>query len=126
MALRRRSLSPDTLRSPTDLQLVGERHLIAVRDGHLIFHPMVPDLCPCCVHSIHRRMWETSHNPYAGSGNRTRKGLLPEVFETSASTNSAIPAYLMPTTSYRVHAVAANRLGDKPDDKQVPRKDLRV
>ena len=62
----------------------------------------------------------------AGSGNRTRKGLLPEVFETSASANSAIPAYVMLTTSYRVHAVAANRLGDKPGDKQVPRKDLRV
>ena len=30
--------------------------------------------------------------PNAGSGNRTRKGFLPEVFETSASTNSAIPA----------------------------------
>jgi hypothetical protein len=28
----------------------------------------------------------------AGGGNRTRKGLSPEVFETSASTNSATPA----------------------------------
>ncbi len=38
------------------------------------------------------RNYRNSLKSYAGGGTRTRKGLLPEVFETSASATSATPA----------------------------------
>ena len=75
--------------------------------------------CPETVLDRRGRLWKTAEDPSAGGGTRTRKGLLPEVFETSASTTSATPATSIGSV---VPCPGAKEYGGYPSVPQYPAK----